>query len=157
MAPLSLADGAARLLVRGRIDRLDVGRYRSVVRAIDYKRSRGTGDASQLGETRFQVPLYARAAQREMGLEACDGAYFPVSPRHQAEPTAVKKGFRERFGALVRADAGELAPVERAALDVVLRVRAGAVTPTPRHETACRTCSADGGCRRPRYTMSPEE
>lgn len=157
--PIHLRAGGESLALRGRIDRVDVGRTTAAARAVDYKRSRSqaTSAFKKIGQTVFQVPLYARHAARQIGAKAAAGAYLPTTRRNLQglpEPSAKSQA---AWSELVDAPAGELAPIELRALDVAVAVRGGRLLPEPFDEATCRLCPVSGGCRRPRFTMKPDE
>ncbi|MCA9756089.1 MAG: PD-(D/E)XK nuclease family protein [Candidatus Eisenbacteria bacterium] len=84
------------LLLRGKIDRLDVreedGHTYALV--VDYKRSSRTGLPASLEKgIDLQLAAYLLYAQRELGLEPAGGLYVPVLPspprEEKADPGAV--------------------------------------------------------------------
>ncbi|MBL8607557.1 MAG: PD-(D/E)XK nuclease family protein [Myxococcales bacterium] len=157
--PIRLQLGDESLALRGRIDRVDVGRVRSAARAVDYKRSRSqaTSAFKKIGETVFQVPLYARHAARQIGAKGAEGAYLPTTRRNlQGLPGPTAKS-QAAWAELVDAPPGELAPIESRALGLAVAIRDGRLLPEPFDEASCRTCPVSGGCRRPRFTMKPDE
>lgn len=153
--PLSLPAlvlGERELLLRGRIDRVDVGRARASARVVDYKRSSIRDIVKKVGATALQVPLYAMAVQKPLGVLVVKGIYYSLRESELAKQTSPK-------------DSGELA-VDRAlesgqAVDVALRavrrIRGADVSPRPWSETQCRACGFSGGCRRPRFAMPADE
>lgn len=152
------ADGV-RLSLRGTIDRVDRAHDAQSVRVIDYKRSKSTvrESSSGLGDTVLQVPLYACVASRRFGVTA-KGLYMPTQPRDLATDTGPSAKVDRRMDDLVLREApGALTEIERRALAVVRSVREGRLAPTPVDESACRTCSVSGGCRKPRFAMAPAE
>jgi RecB family exonuclease len=157
--PLTLADGTTRLALRGSVDRVDRGHDGQVVRVIDYKRTKATVQAASrgLGETALQVPLYACVASRQLGLPGT-GAYAAT----QARDVGVEGKGSVRTAAQVeelcaREAPGELAPVESRALAIVRDLRAGGLAPFPASEAECRYCDVSGGCRKPRFAMTPAD
>jgi hypothetical protein len=52
---------------------------------------------------------------------------------------------------------GNPPPVEKRMLEIVQRVRDGALAPLPHNERICTHCEADGGCRKPRFAIEPED
>jgi ATP-dependent helicase/DNAse subunit B len=144
---LDLGDGVR---VRGRIDRVDVGRDgRAVV--YDYKRRGGhTAPPGEKWRTpgSFQVALYMRAVRELLGLDVVGGFYQPVTGEdlrargaleHETEAPAMRSDRYERaeLDALVD-DAVALARSAAA------QARAGEIEPHP------RTCAVSGqGCMYP--------
>src|SRR6185312_15964454 len=74
---LVIDDGEQRLALRGSIDRVDVARAGGAIRAIDYKSSKSGAESGmrELGDTAFQVALYARVAADALGAGDRSGAY----------------------------------------------------------------------------------
>jgi RecB family exonuclease len=75
---LKLADG---VLLRGRIDRIDVGPGGQAI-VYDYKSGRtgsGHSGARWVSEGRFQMALYMRAAGELLGLDVVGGLYQPLA------------------------------------------------------------------------------
>jgi ATP-dependent helicase/nuclease subunit B len=156
--PLVLDDGGVRLALRGSIDRVDVGHGRASVRAIDYKTSPRAAESGMrsLGETAFQIALYARAAGDALAHPSRSGLYVGATKPDEVG-AKLKKDFEARWSALHAATEGRATPIEERALDVVRRVRQGGVAPRPREESACATCDASGGCRKPRFAIARDE
>lgn len=78
LPPLKLADG---VLLRGRIDRIDVGPGGQAI-VYDYKSGRtgsGHSGARWAQEGRFQMALYMRAARELLGLDVVGGLYQPLA------------------------------------------------------------------------------
>lgn len=78
LPPLKLADG---VLLRGRIDRVDVGPGGQAI-VYDYKSGRtgsGHSGARWVQERRYQMALYMRAAGELLGLDVVGGLYQPLS------------------------------------------------------------------------------
>jgi hypothetical protein len=78
LPPLKLADG---VLLRGRIDRIDVGPGGQAI-VYDYKSGRtgsGYSGARWVQEGRFQMALYMRAVSELLGLDVVGGLYQPLS------------------------------------------------------------------------------
>jgi ATP-dependent helicase/nuclease subunit B len=155
-----LEGDGARLALRGGIDRVDRAHDGTQVRVVDYKRSKSTvrDAASGLGETAIQVPLYACVASARFALPA-KGMYLATQPRDIAEGSATPtaKAERKMDDLVAREAPGTLAEIERRALAIVRSVREGHLAPTPADEALCRTCSVSGGCRKPRFAMTPAE
>lgn len=150
-----IADGDAALVLRGQIDRVDVGA--NGVRVIDYKRRTATIKKTQrrLGETSLQVPLYACVAARAMGRPKGESGFLPTDPRDLGDAAAPVRGMSEAM-ARVLAEEGGLTVIERRALAVVTTVRSGDVRPLPQDPNHCAYCPHDGGCRKPRFSIEHE-
>ncbi|HRG97994.1 MAG TPA: PD-(D/E)XK nuclease family protein, partial [Polyangiaceae bacterium] len=138
------------LAVRGRVDRVDRGRGSAAARVVDYKRGAVDETVRRLGSTALQVPLYALAAQRAMGVPMVKGLYLSLRDLERGGATR-----RRGEEAVDRALADGVAV--GSALAAVRRLRAGDLAPRPLLDTQCRTCPFAGGCRRPRFAMPPEE
>jgi ATP-dependent helicase/nuclease subunit B len=152
-------EAGRRLALRGKIDRVDLSRDGTAARVVDYKRSKTTvrDASSSLGETALQVPLYACVVSRRMGT-ATSGTYLPFQPRDIPTDARPNAKLEQAMAALVqRVEPGALAEVERRALVLVGTIRGGALAPLPTDESACRTCAVSGGCRKPRFAMTPAE
>jgi hypothetical protein len=153
---LVLDDGATRLAVRGSIDRVDEGHGRAAVRAIDYKSSKRAAESGMrgLGDTAFQVALYAHVAADALHAAERVGVYV-AAPRPDSVGAKLKKDFDAKWTALD--ERGRVTPLEARALDVVRRVRLGAIAPRPADESACTTCDSSGACRKPRFAIARED
>lgn len=150
-------EGDVALVLRGSIDRVDRAHDRSAARVIDYKRTKSTVRASAggAGESAVQVPLYACVASRALGVPAT-GLYLAAQARDVAasKPTA---RMQAKMDELLAREGAALAPIERRVLAVVAGVREGRLAPLPVDEAVCRTCAVSGGCRKPRFAMTPAE
>jgi RecB family exonuclease len=147
--PLVLGDDELRL--RGRIDRVDLGRLRASARVVDYKRGSLTETVKKIGKTALQVPLYAMATQGPTGVSEVKGIYFSLRDDELARPNEKSRGEEAVSEAI---ESGELVETS---LGAVRRVRLGDLAPRPDNEMRCRTCGLAGGCRRPRFAMPAEE
>ncbi len=154
---LELTDGVVRIALRGTIDRVDVGHDGSSVRAIDYKTgTTAAADAGKrLGDTTFQVALYARAAAAHHGATSADGLYLPARARTLA--TFKRPRAHDEAWASAHADDGGRPAIEARALAVVASLRHGSLMPDPRPESACTHCRYDGGCRKPRFAIRADD
>lgn len=154
--PAVVIDDAERVALRGQIDRVDLAHGRAAISAIDYKRSESTATAAtkRLGDTSFQVAIYARAAARAAGATESEGAYVPTAARAVARFD--RASGRERWAA-AHADAAGMPAIDRRALDVVVGLRRGSVVPSPAYDGACEACPYDGGCRKPRFAMRADD
>jgi hypothetical protein len=146
-----LGDDRTRLELRGSIDRVDASHDGRRLRVIDYKRSedgaRRATDA--LGESGFQLAVYARAASLTLGKPVDAGIYLQT--RH------LSPGYRSRQADAAWARAHDLdrglPRFEQRALDLVHQARRGALEPQPASAAACRYCDLDGACRKPRFVI----
>jgi PD-(D/E)XK nuclease superfamily len=148
---LDLGDG---VLVRGRIDRIDVSPDGAAV-VYDYKNSVALPPDKWLGERSFQLALYMRAAASLPGVTVVGGLYQPLSGRDLRARGVLAAGAGVDLP-LVRGDAREPADVESLLDEVVasarsaaLEARAGALSPRP------STCGYGGsGCMYPSLCRS---
>jgi RecB family exonuclease len=150
--PAVFHDGGTTLRLRGSIDRVDVAHGRARLRVVDYKRSPDSARRSTdaLGETSFQIAVYARAASEALGLAASDGLYLPTR--------RLPLGPRSRGSAGAWAAAHEMlegkARYEHRALEILARVRQGDIEPHPADPGVCQRCDFDGVCRKPRFVIA---
>lgn len=148
--------------LRGTIDRVDLAHDGTAVRVVDYKRTDTTARAASAdaGESTLQVPLYASVASRRYRLRAT-GIYVGAQSRSiPSDAQRERRSAGDRIEELAARDlmrVESIAPVEQRALDVLEGIRAGRLAPLPADETICRSCSFSGGCRKPRFAMSPED
>jgi RecB family exonuclease len=146
---------APDLALRGKLDRVDRRRSGSAVRVLDYKRRAHTIQkaASGVGEISLQLPLYALAARASLGADEVSAEYLPFAPRDLVDyrPSA---SLEAKLSELVR---GDPAPVAATVVDLVSETRRGALAPLPWDERACAHCEVDGGCRKPRFAIEPDE
>lgn len=148
LPPFDLGDG---VLLRGRIDRVDVGEGGEAV-VYDYKSGRGGADYSAskwLAKGRFQMALYMRAAEQALGVEAVGGLYQPLSGGDLRARGALASDGGVQLPC-VRTDSCEMEQlaelidaVSEAALMAAREAREGRIEPRP------RTCSPRGGCSYP--------
>ena len=139
--PLELDAGGARLLVRGRIDRLQWDEARTRFRVIDYKTG-SVRDDHKDGEMRggraLQLPLYLLAGARQLGIDSTSG---------QAEyHFATRKGGFER-----RTFTGADLAARRQEFDALLAgisggIQTGSFFMSPAGENDCRWCDFDRLC-----------
>jgi hypothetical protein len=157
-APLVIDVDGHRMSLRGRIDRVDFAHLTRGARAIDYKRSKrkALDTTRELGETAFQVPLYALAASRATDRPTSEGLYVPTGARDLRVGFRGKEAFATKWAALLREE-GALTVVERLAARVVIEMRNGALAPVPRDANACAHCDVRGGCRKPRFAVAPDD
>ncbi|MBL8741322.1 MAG: PD-(D/E)XK nuclease family protein, partial [Myxococcales bacterium] len=132
------------VFVEGRLDRLDVSRDGSAIRVVDYKS--GAGKARKIGETDFQVPLYALVAKRQ-GAGRTLGVYASVGQGGLVTMRPRKESDQEL----------DLDPIALTAAGAVERVWSGAVAPRPRSPRVCDHCNARGLCRRPAVVPADDD
>jgi ATP-dependent helicase/DNAse subunit B len=143
--PLDLGEG---VLLRGRIDRVDVGPGGEAV-VYDYKGRSAPPGAKWAGEGAFQVALYMRAVERLLGHAPVGGFYQPLAGK-DIRARGVLDGDSGVELDCVRTDRlehGELHElVDRcvaAALQAGAEAKSGALEPRP------DTCAYRGGCAYP--------
>jgi ATP-dependent helicase/DNAse subunit B len=144
-APLDLGEG---VLLRGRIDRVDVGTGGEAV-VYDYKGRSAPPGARWAADGSFQVALYMRAVERLLGHTAVGGFYQPLAGRDiRARGALDDEGGIEldsvRTDRLGHDELREL--VEScvlAARQVASEARSGALEARP------DTCAYGGGCAYP--------
>ena len=139
-------EGGVRL--RGRIDRVDVGREGTAV-VYDYKGARAPRSASWVKDGQVQVALYMRAVEQLLGVRVVGGFYQPLA------------GEDMRARGVLDADAAAELPCMaqdvrehdelRGLVDeaVELAVRAAAEAGTGELQARPRTCAFRGGCMYP--------
>ena len=98
---LVLEEGGVRLALRGSIDRVDMGHGRAAVRAIDYKTSPRAAESGMraLGETAFQIALYARTACDALKGAERAGLYLGATRPGDVGPR-LRKDFEASWTAL---------------------------------------------------------
>jgi hypothetical protein len=147
--PLVLEQNGVRVSLRGRVDRVDVAHDGSAVRVIDYKGRQSGADSftAALGATRFQVALYARAAQMALGLGAGSGVYLGIQ---RLRPGGLPKKQSERWS-LAHELVGGVPRFEAHLLALVDQLRQGEVAVRPAEAASCEHCDFKGVCRKPRF------
>lgn len=144
LPPLDLGEG---ILLRGRIDRVDVGGEQAVV--YDYKGRSAPPGARWVADGVFQVALYMRAVHRLLGLAPAGGFYQPLAGREIKARGVLDAGSGleldcVRTDRLSREDLDTL--IEQclsAARQAAVEARSGALQPRP------DTCAYNGGCAYP--------
>lgn len=145
LAPLDLGEG---VLIRGRVDRVDLGQDGEAV-VYDYKGRAAPPSARWLRERSWQVALYMRAVRQLLSERPVGGFYQPLAGSDLAARGALdaEAGFELDC---VRTDVLEHDGLERlledcvaAARDAATEARAGALEPRP------DTCAFGGGCAYP--------
>ncbi len=148
LPPLKLADG---VLLRGRIDRIDVGPGGQAI-VYDYKSGRtGSGHSGSkwVQEGRFQMALYMRAASELLGLTVIGGLYQPLA----GSDLRARGVLAEDSGlelSCVRTDSFDRGMLEEltqetcaAALQAARQAKAAQIEPRPKR------CAYGGGCMYP--------
>jgi RecB family exonuclease len=145
LPPLELGDG---VLLRGRIDRVDLGPSGEAV-VYDYKARAAPPSAKWVGDGQWQVALYMRAVERLLGHVAVGGFYQPLAGR-DIRPRGALSGDGGVELDVVRTDRVEGDTLQRLLDECVAAARAaagearsGALEPRP------DTCAYGGGCAYP--------
>ena len=140
-----LGDG---VLLRGRIDRIDVGDAGEAV-VYDYKGKDPPGAARWIRDGKLQVALYMLAAEELLGLRAVGGFYQPLAGG-ELRPRGVLDGDSGVELDCVLTDVREhdearelLAQARLSALEVAARAGSGELRARP------QTCAFRGGCMYP--------
>jgi hypothetical protein len=143
--PLDLGDG---VLVRGRIDRIDIGEGDEAV-IYDYKGRSAPPAARWLQDSSWQVALYMRVVQHALGKRAVGGFYQPLAGKELASRGALDCEAAVELD-VVRTDRLSHDEFERliddcvaAARSAAVQVRSGALEPQP------GSCAYNGGCSYP--------
>ncbi len=143
--PLELGEG---VMLRGRIDRVDVGPLGEAV-VYDYKGRSAPPGAKWAGDGAFQVALYMRAVERLLGHAPVGGFYQPLAGR-DIRARGVLDGESGVELDCVRTDRLEHAEMHElveqcllAARRAASEARSGALEPRP------DTCAYGGGCAYP--------
>ncbi len=145
LPPLQLGEG---VLLRGRIDRVDLGSAGEAV-IYDYKGRNAPPGARWLGEGAFQLALYMHAVEALLGHTAVGGFYQPLAGR-DIRARGVLDGDSAVELECVRTDRLEHEAMRElidrclaAAQSAAGEARSGALEPRP------DTCAYNGGCAYP--------
>jgi len=137
--------------LRGRVDRVDTGTSGLVV--MDYKLGSVKGRESMATHGLLQLPLYAEAASRALGVPVAGGLYRSLKDR--AIRGFVSDSVAEGVPGLVARDVVDdagineiIASAVEAARGAVEGIRSGRIDPEPRFKTACTYCGAKPFCPR---------
>lgn len=133
----------------GKIDRVDLSPDRRRARVIDYKSGKAPR-ARGIGDTSFQLPLYALALRRSLGVEETSGLYLSIRRGGDIETTP-----RDPRQQLLPADA--LLSAATSAADAVVRVHGGELGPRPRSPSRCAFCTSRDICRRPAVSATASQ
>jgi ATP-dependent helicase/DNAse subunit B len=145
LAPFDLGGG---VMLRGRIDRIDVGEQSRAV-VYDYKGASATPGAKWMAERSLQVGLYMLAVEGLLELEAVGGFYQPLTGR-DLRARGVLDGDSGLEIECVGGDRKERAEV-RELLGEVTAAALEAAAQAGRGELQARppTCAYRGGCMYP--------
>jgi ATP-dependent helicase/DNAse subunit B len=145
LPPLDLGEG---VLLRGRIDRVDVGPKGEAI-VYDYKGRSAPPGARWLEDRAWQIGLYMRAVERLLDARPVGGFYQPLAGS-EIKPRGILDGESGLELECVRTDRIERDELERivegcvaAAREAAHRARSGALRPQP------DTCAYGGGCSYP--------
>jgi ATP-dependent helicase/DNAse subunit B len=147
LGPVALAGGS--LMLRGRIDRVDVDPAGGRAIVVDYKGRSAPPQARWVQDGRLQVGLYVLALEQLLGVRAVGGLYQPLGAEDSRPRGLVLAGEdpgrttvnRDRVDEAAFSDV--LRAVEEAAVRAVTELRAGALEPRP------ASCAWRGGCAYP--------
>jgi hypothetical protein len=142
---LDLGDG---LMLRGRIDRVDVGDGGTAV-VYDYKGRNAPPGDRWVQEGYLQLPLYMVAVERLLGLRVVGGFYQPLAGSDLRARGVLDAGGGVEIDC-VRTDLREHVEVRSLLSEAVARAREAA-TRAERGELVARppTCAFGGGCTSP--------
>lgn len=143
---VDLGDG---VLLRGRIDRIDVLPGGEAAVVYDYKGARVTPGARWIEDGKIQLALYMRAAQRLLGVRVVGGLYQPLGGgdlrARGALDAAAGVGVE-----CVRTDLMDAAEIDALVRDAVDLARAAAARAVAGEiEARPATCAFTGGCEHP--------
>jgi ATP-dependent helicase/DNAse subunit B len=136
------------VMLRGRIDRVDIGPDGEAV-VVDYKGRSASPAAKWIAERDLQVPLYMRAVESLLGVRAVGGFYQPLSGSDLRARGVLEAGVGAQLEC-VGDDAREAEEV-RALLDEAVGAAREAAAQAARGELEPRprTCAFKGGCLYP--------
>jgi len=136
------------VMLRGRVDRVDVNRYGEAV-IYDYKGRNVWPAAKWLGERDLQVALYMRALDSLLGVRVVGGFYQPLSGGDLRARGVLEAGAGVQLEC-VGDDEREPGEVHALLDDVVAAaLRAAAQAGRGELEPRPRTCAFQGGCKYP--------
>jgi RecB family exonuclease len=145
-AGLDVGDG---IVLRGKVDRIDVRPGTNEAILYDYKGKSAYGAAKWLEERRFQLAVYALASRRLLELEPVGALYQPLgaeklTPRGALIDDADAERVVGRDDRLTpEAFEALIAEATEAALQAAREARSGTLNPQP------DTCAWGGGCQYP--------
>jgi ATP-dependent helicase/nuclease subunit B len=146
---LPALDLGGGVMLRGRIDRIDVLPGGEVAVVYDYKGARVTPGARWIADGKVQLALYMRAAEHLLGVRVVGGLYQPLGGvdlrARGVLDVAAGVGVE-----CVRTDLLEVAEIEALVQEAVDLARAAAAQAVAGAiEARPRTCAYTGGCSHP--------
>jgi len=146
---LPALDLGGGVMLRGRIDRIDVRRGGEEAVVYDYKGANVTPAARWIEDGKVQLALYMRAAERLLGLRVVGGFYQPLGGGDLRARGVLDAGSGVQLEC-VRTDLLDRAEIDALLEDVIgLARRAVAQAMEGAIEARPRTCSYTGGCEHP--------
>jgi ATP-dependent helicase/DNAse subunit B len=143
---LDLGDG---VMLRGRIDRIDVLPGGEAAVVYDYKGARVTPGARWIEDGKIQLALYMLAAQRLLGVRVVGGLYQPLGGV-DLRARGVLDGAAGVGVECVRTDLLDAAEIDALVRDAVGLARAAAAQAVAGAiEARPLTCAYTGGCSHP--------
>ncbi len=146
-----LGDG---LLLRGRIDRIDVLPGGEAAVVYDYKGARVTPGARWIEDGKIQLALYMRAAERLLGVRVVGGLYQPLGGVDLRARGVLDAGVGVGVEC-VRTDLMEASEIEELVQQALALARAAAAQAVAGEiEARPLTCAFTGGCTHPAICRS---
>jgi ATP-dependent helicase/DNAse subunit B len=143
---LDLGDG---VMLRGRIDRIDVLPGAEAAVVYDYKGARVTPGARWLEDGKIQLALYMRAAERLLGVRVVGGLYQPLGGSDLRARGVLDAGAGVGVEC-VRTDLMEAAEIDELVQEAIALARAAAAQAVAGEiEARPLTCAFTGGCSHP--------
>jgi len=148
---LPALDLGGGVMLRGRIDRIDVLPGGETAVVYDYKGARVTPGARWIEDGKIQLALYMRAAQRLLGVRVVGGLYQPLGGVDLRARGVLDAGAVAGVGVeCVRTDLMEGAEIEELVQRAVALARAAAAQAVAGEiEARPLTCAFTGGCSHP--------
>ncbi|HEY2537666.1 MAG TPA: PD-(D/E)XK nuclease family protein [Solirubrobacteraceae bacterium] len=151
LAALDLGGG---VMLRGRIDRIDVLPGGEAAVVYDYKGARVTPGARWVEDGKIQLALYMLAAERLLGLRVVGGLYQPLGGGDLRARGVLDAGAGVRVEC-VRTDLMEGEEIEALVQEAVALARAAAAQAVAGEiEARPLTCAFTGGCEHPAICRS---
>lgn len=148
---LDLGDG---VMLRGRIDRIDVLPGGEAAVVYDYKGARVTPGARWIEDGKIQLALYMRAAERLLGVRVVGGLYQPLGGVDLRARGVLDAGAGVGVEC-VRTDLMEGAEIEELLAQALALARAAAAQAVAGEiEARPATCAFTGGCSHPAICRS---
>ncbi len=143
---LDLGDG---VMLRGRIDRIDVLPGGEAAVVYDYKGARVTPGARWIEDGKIQLALYMRAAEQLLGLRVVGGLYQPLGGADLRARGVLDVGAGVGVEC-VRTDLMEAAEIDALVQEALALARAAAAQAVAGEiEARPLTCAFSGGCSHP--------